>query len=373
MEEKGSALPIVTLLLVFIILGICALVFDAGILYSERRNMVTAADAAALAGAMIMEEALSGGDENAAKLEAEAVAKEIALLNGVESDSDIQISWVNADYDYKTITIIVKTSQDLFFARFLGYENTEVSARAVATWGFVTKMEGGDIIPLFIKDTDYQTSDITYLHAGKCIDSDGDTINGNWGLIDIFGSTSGIADALRGESLGKRMEIDYTINNQPGLNAGNIITPIEDRMDQADSLPEEEDRVKYMCGLVPIIRWTDITKQGSTLTLPIKSFAVFEIYDVIVSEGNGHGKLSKGSTHALYDDANYLSDGIAIEYPQISVGGEDIDMEKATIIGKFRDDYGDGGEIDVRAIVSPGDQENPDPSIISVTYSKLIE
>lgn len=172
MEEKGSALPIVTLLLVFIILGICALVFDAGILYSERRNMVTAADAAALAGAMIMEEALSGGDENAAKLEAEAVAKEIALLNGVESDSDIQISWVNADYDYKTITIIVKTSQDLFFARFLGYENTEVSARAVATWGFVTKMEGGDIIPLFIKDTDYQTSDITYLHAGKCIDSD---------------------------------------------------------------------------------------------------------------------------------------------------------------------------------------------------------
>lgn len=373
MEEKGSALPIVTLLLVFLILGICALVFDAGILYSERRNMVTAADAAALAGAMIMEEALNGGDENAAMLEAKTVAEEIALLNGVEAVSDITIAWSNTDYDYKTITVTVKKNKELFFARFLGYENTDVAARAVATWGFVTKMEGGDIIPLFIKDTDYQTTDITYLHAGKCIDTDGDTINGNWGLIDIFGSTSGIADALRGESLGKRMEIDYTINNQPGLNAGNVISPIEERMDVATSLTDKEDRIKYMCGLVPIIKWTEITQQGSTLSLPIKSFAVFEIYDIIVAEGNGHGKLSEGSTHALYDNVNYLSDGIAIEYPQMTVDGEEIDMEKATIIGKFRDDNEDGGEIDVRAIVSPGDQENPDPSIISATYSKLIE
>ena len=128
-----------------------------------------------------------------------------------------------------------------------------------------------------------------------------------------------------------------------------------------------------MCGLVPIIKWSEITKQGSTLLLPIKSFAVFEIYDVIVSEGNGHGKLSEGSSHALYDGASYHSDGIAVSYPKMNVNEEDIAMEKATIIGKFQDANGDGGEIDVRAIVEPGDQENPDPSIISATYSKLIE
>ena len=372
-DEQGSALPIVTLLLAFVILGICALVFDAGILYSERRTMVTAADSAALAGAAIMEQTLNGGDVNTARIEAETIAGEIALANGVSDLANVEISWIDADYTIDVIKVTVKNNKELFFARFLGFENTDVSAKAIATWGFVTRLEGGDIIPVFVKDEDYQTTDLTYLHAGKCIDSGGDIVNGNWGLIDIFGSTSGIADAMSGEDLGKRMEIDYTIQNQTGLNAGNLISPIEDRMEKAALLTEKEDRIKYMCGLVPIIDWDLVSKQGSTLQLPIKSFAVFEIYDVIVSEGNGHGKKSEGSPKAMYDKALYTNDGIAVTYDSVIVDGEEIDLEKATIIGKFRDDNNNGGEIDVRAIVQPGDQENPDPSIISVTYSKLIE
>lgn len=365
-DEKGAVMPLFALILFVVLLGFSALVVDAGILYSERRTMVTAADAAALAGSIIMRDALGDGliSEDDAKDKAEGIAKDIAVANGIENPDDIQVIWDNQDYSRKTITIIVHNNKDLIFGRFLGFDDTKVGAKSVATWGYVTKLLGGDILPIFTKDDDFKTTDITYLHDGKFVGSDEDVINGNWGLIDVFDSTREIGDAFRGDKIGIKLELNYMIDNQSGKNVGNVDNKIVERMIRANELSEKEDRQKYMSGLVPVIDWKNITKQGSQLKLPIKHFAVFEIYDVIVDGGNNNNQPSKGSIHALYDNPDYRSDNVAKVYDKV----DGLDLEKSTIIGKFT-----GETVDIIAVMQPDDQVDPNPGGLSPKYHKLIE
>lgn len=359
-NENGAVFPLVALLFAFVLIGFSALVVDAGFLYSDRRNMVTAADAAALAGAMTMEKALGVFDLEIAKTEAEKIAKDFGTANGVKNRNDISIIWDNPDYDRDTITVTVKNNNKLFFAKVLGFDNADVVAKAVATWGYVTKLEGGDILPVFTKDDDYSSSGMSFLHSGKFVNTEGDIVNGNWGLIDIFGKTSDIAAAFRGDKIGLKMELNYMIDNQTGLNVGNVNNPIVERMIRANSLEKKEDRIKYMTGVVPVIDWENIPPiQGSTLKLPIKYFAVFEIYDVIVDN------FGNGSKYALYDTPEYKSRITSAE----NYKDEDNNFyPKSSIIGKFT-----GATVDIRAVLQPGDQTNPNPDILSAKYTKLIE
>lgn len=365
-NEKGAVMPLVALILFLVLLGFSALVVDAGILYSERRTMVTAADAAALAGAISMRDALGNStiSEGSAQNTAEEIAKDIAIANGVKNRDGIQVIWNNKDYSRKTITIILHNNRNLIFGKFLGFDDTDVGAKSVATWGYVTKLLGGDILPIFAKDDDYQTSGVTYLHVNGLVDVKGNEINGNWGLIDIFGKTSDIGAAFRGDKIGMHLELNAIIDGEPGKVVGNVDQEIEERMKRANKLAEKEDRQKYMSGLVPVIDWENITQQGGKLKLPIKHFAVFEIYDVIVDGGNNNGKLSNGSIHALYEDPNYKSGGVKKEYAPV----DGKDLEKSTIIGKFT-----GETVDIIAVMRPGDQDNPNPGGLSPKYHKLIE
>jgi Flp pilus assembly protein TadG len=368
-NEDGGVLPFVALLLAFLLIGFVALVIDAGMLYAERRSMVTAADAAALGGAQILEESLADPDIEPIEVDPEAikVAKDLGVANGVKSRDDIQvdITWNDPVYHVNIIKVKVKNNSELFFAKIFGTDNSDVTAEATATWGYDHKIEGGDILPLFTKEEDYQTAENTYLLSGKFVGNKSDIINGNWGLIDIFGRANDIRYAFSGEDIGQRMELDYTIDNKTGQDTGKIIDGIEDRMKTANLLTNKEDRVKFMTGLVPVIDWDTISKHGSSLKLPIKYFAVFEIYDVIAHGAENNNHKSTGSEFALYDKENYKSDGIAIEYDKVN--GKN--LETSTIIGKFTNDE----PVAVRAIMEPGDQNNPNPKILSATYSKLIE
>ena len=370
-SESGIALPIVTLLMVFVLIGIATLVVDAGKLYGERRTMVSAADSAALAGSKVVEEALGTSDIIAAKSSAEKTARDIAVANGVKNPSDVVISWDRISYegaDRDVITVTVKSSVSLIFARLWGDDSSDVSAKAVATWGYVVSLEGGDIIPIFAKSSTYDKGGTTYLHSGKFVDDMSEIVNGNWGLIDIFGNGGDITRAFAGETINSNMELNYMIDNQTGLTAGKI-AGIETRMQTANTLADKTDRARYMMGLVPIVNFSaaeEIEQYGSKLTLPIQEFVVFEIYDVIMEEGNPHGnKPSKGSRYSLYDGSeNNLSDGTAISYPNVN----GVPLAKSTIIGKFTTK-----RVTVRAVVEAGDQINPDPAIISAKYSKLIK
>jgi uncharacterized membrane protein len=107
-NEDGAVLPIVALLLTFVLIGLSALVVDVGFLYAERRSMVTAADAAALGGAKVLQEALSDPTAVQSVVESNAikVATDLALANGVKNESDIKVK-IEMDTHYNSKVIKV--------------------------------------------------------------------------------------------------------------------------------------------------------------------------------------------------------------------------------------------------------------------------
>jgi len=81
-NKKGVMLPLVSILLAFVVFGVAALVVDAGMIYAEKKSMVTAADAAALAGAQTLQKSTG---VNIPK--AKQVAENCALSNGANTVS----------------------------------------------------------------------------------------------------------------------------------------------------------------------------------------------------------------------------------------------------------------------------------------------
>lgn len=142
-EEKGAVLAVVALGLVSL-LGFAAIVVDYGVLALQRRKLVTAADAAALAGA---QELIHNSFHPEA---AEAKAVEYAVFNGVEGGRvTAKVSEGN-----RAITVEVEGTVDYTFARLLGYERETVSVRAKAVTGPIKSMKG--IVPLAIVEQEFE-------------------------------------------------------------------------------------------------------------------------------------------------------------------------------------------------------------------------
>lgn len=360
-REDGQVLPLVAIILSVVLLGFAALVVDTGFLYAERKTMVTAADAAALAGAMEMRDGLGGNKANA-QANAIATAKEIALANGVKNANDVVVE-IGEDSNHggrDTITVTVKNNKDLIFARFLGSSDSDVAGRAVATWGYVKSLLGGNILPIFGSLEDFETGEPVYIHDGKLMDPGGNVVNSHWGLLDLGVQ---VKKAFSGELIKEPMEIGLTVDGKQG-EAGGHVDAIEERMQKANGLDTIKDRQRFMSGLVPIVDWDrKIDIGGNKLRFPIEYFAVFEIFDVITAPNSSKHK-AWGSEHALHGRPNYKSDGNQIKYDPIN--GEY--LEKNTIIGGFT-----GEIIELDAVVDPNDQNESDFNEDAAKYHKLIE
>jgi Flp pilus assembly protein TadG len=135
-EEQGAVLAIVAISLI-VLLGMAVLTFDLGRGVAIKRNMVSAADAGALAAAR--ECGLANG-----KLDAEAAASELvadnnasATVTGVQiAPNDAVCSGAgNPDPDGRnTVTVTVSVDQDYFFAQIFGVDGGTVVASATAEW-----------------------------------------------------------------------------------------------------------------------------------------------------------------------------------------------------------------------------------------------
>lgn len=371
-DDKGAAGIFMLLFLFLVILGFSALVVDAGMLYTTRRQMVTAADAGALAGAQEMEKSLGVSDAlkiSSIKAEAIRIAKETALRNGAEGEPTVEITKMTVELadgksEYRDVIVVTPRKTDsLFFARMLGFNTQDVSASAAATWGYVKKTAGGHLIPIYLTRESY-ISGRQYLHSEKIV------INGiqypsNTGFIYIDPAWSGqddINEAIEGDSSKITMYIEQIFEGKTGL-AQSSIDAVEERMKKANSLPTLLERQSYMHGLIPI---ADLVKdQGGKLYFKIKQFAVFEILDVIV-DGVGKNKDAVGSPHALLGpDYRSLGAGNEKSYPESVVG---VAYPKGTILGRMT---GEVRELDV--VIVQGDQNgNPvDPN--AAKYSKLVK
>lgn len=119
MAENGQAIVIFAVVIVAI-LGICALVLDLGMVKIAESNMQNAADATALAAV----QDLPNSDD------ATNSALVYGQLNGVEASNIFVTTPYNGDTNQ--IEVICTKTVKFMFATVLGFEDTEVSERAVA-------------------------------------------------------------------------------------------------------------------------------------------------------------------------------------------------------------------------------------------------
>jgi len=262
-EEKGAVLPFVALLMAFVLIGFAALAVDVGLLYTSKKEMVTAADAGALAGAKEMEIALKSPDTyETAKAKAVKIAKEVAIANGADEVPVVQVLKMTVNIgegvteNRDVIRVVVKNNNQNYFARIFGesFNSTIVSAEAIATWGYTRKVMGGALFPLFMLESDY-LADVDILHTDQF------TYNGvisppNIGYIKLGEGATGkkiISDALKGDKLEEIFMLNQVIISETGVAQGPAINSIEERMKTANGLATKEERKQYMSGLVPIV------------------------------------------------------------------------------------------------------------------------
>ena len=134
-NEKGQSLVIIAFAF-FGLVAIAALAIDGGVLYLNRRNAQTAADAAAMAGAH--ELCVNNGSIS----DVENVVNNYAITeNGATAVDDIAI-----DEDNLSVTVITRIETTSFFAQLIGFENN--TARAEASAGCFPPASGQYVLPI---------------------------------------------------------------------------------------------------------------------------------------------------------------------------------------------------------------------------------
>jgi Putative Flp pilus-assembly TadE/G-like len=127
----GQMMLLVTVALI-VLLGLAGLATDFGLLWTEKRQIQTAADAAAVAGALAV---VSGGNVTTA-------AKTDSSVNGFTDGSNSVTVTVNnppasGSYagDSSAVEAIVTKPERTYFLRVLGYNSVAITGRAVAHTG----------------------------------------------------------------------------------------------------------------------------------------------------------------------------------------------------------------------------------------------
>jgi Flp pilus assembly protein TadG len=127
----------------FFLIGFAALVVDVGFLYATRRNMQTAADAAAVAGSNALKQ--SCGTASSCTCESAAVcnnsAQDVATINGYANGTNAVSVTAKTPTakpnpsDGIYVEVDVARPVPTYFLRTLGYNTVNVGAKAVAGYG----------------------------------------------------------------------------------------------------------------------------------------------------------------------------------------------------------------------------------------------
>lgn len=245
-HESGQAL-IQTALAMVVIMVIMALAIDVGSLYAERRKMQNAADAGALAGAMVL---CRGGD-------AGADALKLAKANGVQPQ-DVVITFP----DSNIISVVVSTTAHSIFARILSpsFATTPVRARATAKCGPISTAR---VFPITTKYENYQ--------SGQVVELTNRSAPGNLGWLNWeVGDTGGIGTPYLIEEL-----------------LGNIPSPVisvgKDVYGEAGAKQGIQNTMDYLCmmGTIVIIPLYDpdvaVSGQGINSGYRVRGFAAFKL------------------------------------------------------------------------------------------------
>lgn len=131
-EDEG-AVAVIVALSIFVLVAFTAVAVDVGYMYSEKRQLQTAADAAALAGCRV----LADGGANGA---IDAEARAYAAVNSVAPGDDLYVEDVEIGADYVQVT--VGKDSPLFFAAVFGTDSSLIRANARANVAYLTGARG---------------------------------------------------------------------------------------------------------------------------------------------------------------------------------------------------------------------------------------
>jgi len=136
-QDESGAVAVVVALLIVSFISLSALVVDMGYLYSVRRQLQAAADAAALAGCQALIEEKSE-PEVLAVAEAYAQSNGVKPADGLVMDTQPPNTEITADH----VKVTVRKTAPLFFARILGRGTQMVAAQAIAKVAYVSGIKG---------------------------------------------------------------------------------------------------------------------------------------------------------------------------------------------------------------------------------------
>ena len=115
-EEKGAVLVLFALIFVFL-LGLVAIVVDAGLVYLSRGQLQKAADAASIAGAYKLPDVI----------EADETVRLFVEANGIQEPDQVSIMFPG-----RQVQVMIQREVPLFFAPVLGLKTMRVNAEATA-------------------------------------------------------------------------------------------------------------------------------------------------------------------------------------------------------------------------------------------------
>ncbi|MDA8218687.1 MAG: Tad domain-containing protein [Dehalococcoidales bacterium] len=166
--EEGQVL-VVTALIVLVLLGFLALIFDAGLAYASRREQQNAADNAALAGTRLV--ALGTSDDGVVSGEVAKYVGHLKFANGQAHSAQYIDSGRNpiAGCDVGAcgsvpagaagVQVSTSTDQTGFFSQLLGQATYEVGASAAAVSTPAEMPLGlGGLVPLAVPSEDFEAS-----------------------------------------------------------------------------------------------------------------------------------------------------------------------------------------------------------------------
>ncbi|MFA5881098.1 MAG: pilus assembly protein TadG-related protein [Eubacteriales bacterium] len=210
-DERGTVIVVIAVIFT-ILLGFVALSVDTGILFMHNSRLGRAMDAAALAGAQELP------DRDKARL----AALDYASKNNIDPGT-LNISF---SVDNKQITLSGTRNVGLVFARFLGFETSDVNARAVAEIQPISISKG--LLPVGISEDQLPlTEGVEYMLKGGAQDAN------PWRGILQYPGCVGAADfrKLAREGYTENVKIGDTEGKEVGDKAGPTLQGISDRLE----------------------------------------------------------------------------------------------------------------------------------------------
>ncbi len=221
--ERGQLLPTLALI-VTALLAVCALGIDVFTLYWARSNLQRATDAAALAGAMYLNDATFSGANPSCSYAtpAQNAACTFALSNGVATS---EIQSITPAGNSRSIAVSTSRIVPATFAKILGFTNFTVTASATAGIQGLNSATGA--LPVGLSSsTPYAYGQSITMHS-SCGTL---TSPSCYGALDYEGNGGSTLQSLLTNGYSGNVTIGATYSSVPGGKVGPINKGVGDRV-----------------------------------------------------------------------------------------------------------------------------------------------